>query len=742
MKHTTQVQPKPSRFAPASLILTGLMLLATLALVTLASGAAPLNAQNLQQRAILGFIYNVESYGGGLTVITVQDQNGGQLQLEAKDELTIVNIPGQANSLAQDLQVGTTLAALALERVGVINVNTATDLQLQSLPQVGPARSQAIVNYRTSNGYFDSVNDLLQVSGINQSILDTIRGQIVVNDWLLAQQIMSKPGQAVLHFHVTGVVVRLTPSEISILDAEGNLITLALTLGGASGISPGTPVTVAINYDPKLGTYTAVDIDRVEDAVTRLISALTMAEQARDAENIANLRLRLVDAVGRVSAALKQAVDRAPVVRQAVQSYIGELQTLLRALDLYGPVVTVTGVVDLVDATGGFLGITGKDDLPIDLRVVPETVIRDGNVDIALNQELFGRRVRVTYDPSPESLRTHRIDLIRDTGLPQHIIEQLAASASQGETEGLVVEVNQRANPNYIVVELDDGSRLPLQVVPGAGYETGLGSFHRSRVAVRYDPYNLDLLYIQESRPTAGETPIAGVIRDLDLKESREIDIAVAGGTVLTVTWVANSQVARDSIPINPSDISIGDVVRPTSSYVAPDVTFLTIRQLDLVSPVASIAGPILGVDAQAGRITVLPDDGQLVTILVDGFTEVIRNEESDILESVRPGERLASGSLYNPLTSRASRIVVEPAKVARITGTVTDVDRQKFIITVTPDGTNNQLVLLVPNKPKIVTVNGDPGASFLDLRVNDRVGNLLYRYDDQVVVELIVSSR
>ena len=157
MKHTTQVQPKPIRFAPASLILTGLMLLATLALVTLASGAAPLNAQNLQQRAILGFIYNVESYGGGLTVITVQDQNGGQLQLEAKDELTIVNIPGQANSLAQDLQVGTTLAALALERVGVINVNTATDLQLQSLPQVGPARSQAIVNYRTSNGYFDSV---------------------------------------------------------------------------------------------------------------------------------------------------------------------------------------------------------------------------------------------------------------------------------------------------------------------------------------------------------------------------------------------------------------------------------------------------------------------------------------------------------------------------------------------------------------------------------------------------------
>ena len=73
---------------------------------------------------------------------------------------------------------------------------------------------------------------------------------------------MSKPAQAVLHFHVTGVVVRLSPSEISVLDADGNLITMVLTLGGASGISPGEPVTVAVRYDAKLDTYTAVDIDR------------------------------------------------------------------------------------------------------------------------------------------------------------------------------------------------------------------------------------------------------------------------------------------------------------------------------------------------------------------------------------------------------------------------------------------------------------------------------------------------
>jgi hypothetical protein len=205
---------------------------------------------------------------------------------------------------------------------------------------------------------------------------------------------------------------------------------------------------------------------------------------------------------------------------------------------------------------------------------------------------------------------------------------------------------------------------------------------------------------------------------------------------------VTNSVVERDSFPINPSDISIGDVVRPTSRYLASDVTFLSVRQLDLISPIASITGPVLGVDANAGRVTVLPDNGQIVTVTVDAATEVMRDGQDDTLDSVRPGERLASGSLYNPLTSRASRIVIEPAKVSRVSGTITELDRNDFIITVTPDGADYELVLLVPNKPRVVSLDGDTTASFLDLRINNRVENLIYRHDDDVVVELMVSSR
>ena len=716
--------------------------MATLALVLVTGSTHPLKAQQVVDRAILGTITNVEAYGSGLTVVTVEEQTGEQIQLEVRDELTIVEVPGRARTLAENLQIGSGIAAVAQQRVGVTNVNTATETELQGLLQTGQARSRAIVNYRNIHGYFDSVDDLLQVQGITEALLNQIRHQVVVNDWLQAQHILAKPSRAVIHFHITGVVVELSPAEISILDADGNLITLVLTLGGAAGIGAGEPVTVAIQHDPKLGTYTAVDIDRVRFALQRLAQALTMAQQTGDTQNIINLRLRLVDAVGHINAALEQAVERAPRVRQAVQSSIGELQTLLRDFGLYGPVVTATGVVDLVDTSGGFLGITDEAGNAIDLEIAPDTVIRDGDVDINLNQELFGRRVRVTYDPNPDSLRTHRVELVRDTGLPAHILEQLAAAASEGEAEGTVTEVRFDADPEYIVVELDDGTLLPLTVTPGAGYYHGLGSFQRTRAAVRYDTHSFELQYIQASPTVSGETSIGGVIRDLDLKESREIEIAVPGGTVLTVTWVSNSEATRDTLPINPSDISIGDVVRPTSRYLATDVTFLAVRRLDLISPVATITGPVLGVDANAGRVTVLPDNGEIVTILVDGRSSITRDGVPEGLEFVKPGERLGNGSLYNPLTSQASRLFIEPPQVVRMSGTVTDLNREDFILTLTPDGGGDDIELLVPNKPRVVTVDGDTTASFHSLRVLDRVDNVTYRYTDNVVVDIIATTR
>ncbi len=56
-----------------------------------------------------------------------------------------------------------------------INVNTASATELDILPQVGPATAAAIIEYRRRRGEFETVDELLLVSGIGPKTLAEIR---------------------------------------------------------------------------------------------------------------------------------------------------------------------------------------------------------------------------------------------------------------------------------------------------------------------------------------------------------------------------------------------------------------------------------------------------------------------------------------------------------------------------------------------------------------------------------------
>jgi competence protein ComEA len=64
---------------------------------------------------------------------------------------------------------------------GKLNLNTASDEQLQLLPGVGPAKSERIIEYRQKSGKFRRVQDLRRVKGFGHKTLKKLAPYLAVD---------------------------------------------------------------------------------------------------------------------------------------------------------------------------------------------------------------------------------------------------------------------------------------------------------------------------------------------------------------------------------------------------------------------------------------------------------------------------------------------------------------------------------------------------------------------------------
>lgn len=94
----------------------------------------------------------------------------------------IADTTSKAAPVAQPATEAPAPAAKApVAQVEAVNINTASAEELQkSLKGIGKVKAQAIVDYRTTNGPFTTVDQLLEVKGIGKGTLDKNRERITL----------------------------------------------------------------------------------------------------------------------------------------------------------------------------------------------------------------------------------------------------------------------------------------------------------------------------------------------------------------------------------------------------------------------------------------------------------------------------------------------------------------------------------------------------------------------------------
>ncbi|MCT3045726.1 MULTISPECIES: helix-hairpin-helix domain-containing protein [Leuconostoc] len=130
-------------------------------------------------------VYNITSFARVQTAIA---QAGGTLeeadmqQVNLAQKLTdgqIVYVPMRGETSAAPVNNGSTSAVTTTDNE-VINLNTATVVELQTLDGIGVKKAEQIIAYREEHGGFKSIEEIKQVSGIGEKRFEALKDKVTV----------------------------------------------------------------------------------------------------------------------------------------------------------------------------------------------------------------------------------------------------------------------------------------------------------------------------------------------------------------------------------------------------------------------------------------------------------------------------------------------------------------------------------------------------------------------------------
>lgn len=118
----------------------------------------------------------------GARVVDVVAAAGGFAPGADQDAVNLARAVGDGEQLVVPLigEASSGTDAAAPPGDGRVNLNTADAVLLDTLPRIGPAMAQRIIEWRDANGRFTSVDDLLAVPGIGDKMLESLRDLVTV----------------------------------------------------------------------------------------------------------------------------------------------------------------------------------------------------------------------------------------------------------------------------------------------------------------------------------------------------------------------------------------------------------------------------------------------------------------------------------------------------------------------------------------------------------------------------------
>ena len=103
------------------------------------------------------------------------DSNNINFAMKLVDEMVLyIPIVGEETTLEP------TVGGVQNQGDGKVNLNKASEAELQTLTGVGPAKATAIIEYRDQNGGFKKVEEIMEISGIGEKTFEKFKDQITV----------------------------------------------------------------------------------------------------------------------------------------------------------------------------------------------------------------------------------------------------------------------------------------------------------------------------------------------------------------------------------------------------------------------------------------------------------------------------------------------------------------------------------------------------------------------------------